>query len=191
MAVLYRFPAGPQAYTAGTAVTAAALTSGLVGVSLPQIPGGILQPGARLSLKANLEITSTSATPTCGLDFRFGPPGTAIGSELVLASQTGIAISATATAWNLTMVYDGTFRALATAGAANGVIHGSGWIFSSWNTGLTAVGTVYPLGATAAGRTVSTWNTAVAEQLDIGITLSIVTGTPSVVVTDFWGEVTG
>jgi hypothetical protein len=194
MATLWRFPAQPQPYTAGTAVTAAALTSGLVGVSLPQIPGGIITPGARLSLKANLEITSTSATPTCSLGFYFGAvtgSAIAIGSETLLGAASVIAISATATAWAATMTYDGTFRALATAGAANGVIHGSGWVFSGWNTGLTAIGTVYPLGNTAAGRTVSTYNTAVANQLDIGVTLTSVTGTPSVTVTDFWGELTG
>lgn len=194
MAVLYRFPAQPQPYTAGTAVTAAALTSGLVGVSLPQIPGGIITPGARLTLTANLEITSTSATPTCSLGFYFAAvtgSAIAIGSETLLGAATGIVISATATAWGAVMKYDGTFRALATAGAANGTIHGSGTVTSFWNTGLTAAGVVLPLGVTAAGRTVATWNTAVANQLDIGVTLTSVTGTPTVTVTDFWGEITG
>jgi hypothetical protein len=194
MAVLYRFPAQPQPYTAGTAVTAAALTSGLVGVALPVIPGGIITPGARLDLRAHLEITSTSATPTCSLGFYFGAvtgAAIAIGSEVLLGAATGIVISATATAWALTMQYNGTFRQLATAGAANGIIHGSGEVHSFWNTGLTAAGVVLPLGVTAAGRTVATYNTAVANQLDIGVTLTSVTGTPSVTVTDFWGEVTG
>lgn len=194
MAVLYRFVAGPQPYTVGTAVTAAALTSGLVGVALPEVPGGIIQPGARLVLQANLEITSTSAIPTASLGFYFGQvtgSAIAIGSETLLGAATGIAISATATGWAAIMRYDGTFRALATGGAANGTIHGSGTVTSFWNTGLTAAGVVLPLGATVAGRTVATWNTAVANQLDIGITLTSVTGTPTVTVTDFWGEITG
>ena len=193
MAVLYRFPAQPQPYTVGTAVTAAALTSGLGGMAIPQIPGGIIQPGARLSMRAHFEVTSTSATPTVTVDFRFGPPGTAIGTELVLAASPALVINVAATAWAGTMVYNGTFRQLATAGAANGIIHGSGEVHSFFHAsgGLAASALVFPMGITAAGRTVSTWNTSVAEQIDIGITLSSVTGTPSIVVTDFWGEVTG
>ena len=194
MATLWRWPAQPQTNTTGTAVTAAALTSGLVAVNLPVIPGGILTPGARLNMRAHLEITSTSATPTCSLGFYFAAvtgSAIAIGSETLLGAATGIAISASATAWAATMVYNGTFRALATAGAANGVIHGSGEVHSFWNTGLTAAGVLLPLGVTAAGRTVSTINTNVANQLDIGVTLTSTTGTPSVTVTDFWAEITG
>jgi hypothetical protein len=101
-----------------------------------------------------------------------------------------MAVSASATAWAFTAVYNGTFRALATGVSANGIIHGSGEVFSFMNTGLTATGVVYPLGITAAGRTVSTFPTQQPQQIDVGVTLSSVTGTPSVTISDVWVELT-
>lgn len=193
MATLWRFPLQPQPAAAGTAVTAASLTSGLGGVAVPQIPGGITTPGAHLMLRCHGEVTSTSATPTLVLSYYFGTVGTAIGSETVLAASAALNISASASAWPFTMVWNGTIRSLSTADTsqANGVIHGTGEVFSWFNTGLTGDGTLNPIPTTAALRTVSTWNTQVAQQVDIGITLSSTTGTPSVTITDFFAELTG
>lgn len=194
MAVLYRFPAGPQPYVAGSAVTGVtALTSGLVGTQVPVIPGGILQPGARICLRAHIEVTSTSSTPTLTLGFYFGPVNTAIGSEILLGATAALPISASATGFSGTMVYNGTVRALATGptAVANGTIHGSGEIFWFGSSGLTAAGAVYPLGATLAGRTVATYNDQVPQQLDIGITWSSSAGSDSATVTDFFAEITG
>lgn len=193
MATLWRWPLQPQPAAAGTAVTAAALTSGLAGVAVPQLPGGIYSPGARLSLRVTGEITSTSATPTCTLGFYFGAVGTAIGSETALAVSAALAISATATAWPFILEYDGTIRSLSAGDTsqANGVINGSGIAFWWGNVGLTGTGTPNPMPTTAAARTVSTLNTQVATQFDVGVTLSSTTGTPSVTITNFWGELTG
>jgi hypothetical protein len=57
--------------------------------------------------------------------------------------------------------------------------------------GLTGAPLISRLGATAASRTVSTLNTKQPQECDLGITLSSVTGAPSVTVTDFWAELTG
>lgn len=188
MAVLYRFPAGEQSPTAGAAVTAASLTAGTPDPP-PTIPGSILQNGARVSLRASLEITSTSATPTATLGFYAGAAAGAIGSAAVLGATSALAISASATAWQAILEYDGTIRTISKSVA---VINGAGIFYSWFATGLTgAPGTWGPFPLTAALRTVSTLNTSVAIQLDVGITLSSTTGTPSVVVTNFWGEVTG
>ena len=187
MATLYRWPAGEQSYAAGTAVTAAALTAGTPDPP-PVIPGGILQPGARVLLKATLEITSTSATPTCVLGFYAGATGGAIGSAAVLAVTAALAISASATAWECMLEYEGTIQKIS---KSVGVINGFGMSHSWWNVGLTGVPTIGITPQTAALRTVSTLNTRDPMQLDVGVTLSSVTGTPSVVVTNFWGEVTG
>jgi hypothetical protein len=191
MATLWAWPLQPQQNVAGNAVTAAALTSGLIGSQFPVLPGGIYQPGARLRLAAHGEITSTSATPTCALGFYFGAVAAAIGSETALCASTGLPISATATAWQFTMHYEGTFRTLATGVSANGVIHGQGYVLWFGNTGLTALGNVYPMPITAAARTVSTFNTQANTQIDVGITLSVTTGAPSVTITDFWAELVG
>jgi hypothetical protein len=191
MATLWAFPLQPQQNAAGTAVTAAALTSGLIGTEFPVLPGGIYQPGARLRLRAHGEITSTSATPTCTLGFYFGALAAAIGSETAICATTGLAISASAVAWPFTMVYNGTFRSLATGVSANGVLHGHGEVHWWGNVGLTGAASLNPMPITAAARTVSTFNTQAATQIDVGITLSSVTGTPSVTITDFFAELIG
>src|SRR5258708_16621871 len=100
MAQYWRFPALPPVRVAGTAVTAAALTSGLAGLTpspeLPALPP-INADGAKLTLEANIEVTSTSATPTVILGFYIGSVGQAIGSKTVIAVTAALPISATAT----------------------------------------------------------------------------------------------
>jgi hypothetical protein len=192
MAVLWRFPLQPQQNAAGTAVTGGtSLTSGLIGSEFPVLPAGVAVPGARLVLRAHGEVTSTSATPTVTLGFYFGTVGQAIGSETVLAASAGLAVLSTATAWPFTMIWNGTIRSLATGVSANGVIHGSGEVFWWGNVGLTGAASVNPMPVTAAARTVSSLNTQVNNQVDVGVTLSSATGTPSVTITDFWAELTG
>jgi len=191
MGQLWRFPLLPQPNVAGTAVTAAALTSGLLGAPVPVLPGGIYGDGARLSIRATGEVTSTSATPTVVLDFRMGAVGSAVASEtVVLAASSALAINVAATAWPFILEYDGTIRAVSTGVSANGVIHGQGKVFHGFGAagGLAAAFVVLPFPITAALRTVSTLNTQINNQLDVGITLSSVTGTPSVTITDFWAE---
>ncbi len=187
MATLYRWPAGEQSSSAGSAVTAASPTFGTPDPP-PVIPGSFLQNGAHVSLRAQVEITSTSATPTCTLGFYAGAVAGAIGSAAVLCVTTALAVSASATAWQCFLQYDGTIR---TISKSVGAINGSGLFFSLFNVGLTGTPVIGPMPQTAALRTVSTLNTQAAIQLDVGVTLSSTTGTPSVVVTNFWGEVTG
>ncbi len=187
MATLYRWPAGEQSSVAGAAVTAAALTAGTPDPP-PVIPGSVLQDGAHVFLRATIEVTSTSATPTLVAGFYAGAVGGAIGSAAVLAVTAALAINVAATAWALHLAYDGTIRTLS---KSVGVINGFG-ISHSWiNVGITGTPVIGIMPQTAALRTVSTLNTRDAMQLDVGLTLSSVTGAPSVVVTNFWGEVTG
>src|SRR5581483_5736275 len=135
MAVVWSYPVQPFDVTAGTAVTAAALTAGTPAPAPVMFP--IQQAGSMLRITANGEITSTSATPTCALGFYISAPGTAIGSATALAVSAGLAISASATAWPFMMKYEGTLRQLSTGSSSNGVIHGSGYVVWWGNVGLT------------------------------------------------------
>lgn len=191
MAQVWRFPLTPLPVGAGVAVTAAALTgSGIV--KLPQIPPSLLVEGGRLSLRATGELTSTSATPTVVLDFRLGAVGSAIGSKTaVLAASSALVISSTATGWPFIMTWDGTLRTLSPSA---GVIHGQGTVkvgFGTGTTGLTSALAEFPMPITAALRTVSNLNTSQVNEIDVGVTLSSVTGTPSVLITDLWAELSG
>jgi hypothetical protein len=177
-------PPTPMSNVAGAAVTAAALTAGT-----PQppyvIPGGTLDYGSKLILEADLEVTSTSVTPTLTVGFYIGAVGGAIGSAVLLAATQALPIAATETAWPVTVRWKGTIRTLS---ATAGVIQGSGESLNP--TSLTAW-TSAPFPATAAARTVSTLNTSQNNQLDVGITLSSTTGTPSVTCTGFYARVDG
>lgn len=184
MQTIWSAPVGPLSSAAGTAVTAAALTAGTP-VPAPIIPGGTLQLGSRLMLEADLEITSTSATPTVTLAFYIGSVGGAIGSATLIAATGANAISATATAWPIKLRYRGTIRTLSGSAA---VIQGTGE--QLYGSSLTAWVTT-PFPATASARTVSTLNTQQNNQLDVGITLSATTGSPSVTVTGFYAEILG
>lgn len=188
MATLWRFPAMPMVAGTGTAVTAAALTSALAGLNeLPALPP-IDVPGAKLTIEANLEITCTSVTPTCTLGLYIGTVGQAIGSKTLISAGPALAISASATAWACHLRWVGTWRTLSSTA---GVLHGAGYIESGFSTGLSADMPTYPIPITAAARTTSTLNTKQYNELDLGVTLSVTTGSPSVTCTDFWAELTG
>jgi len=187
MAVVWRYPLQPMPSATGTNVTAAALTSGLGGLPVPQLPP-ITMPGSRLVLEAEGYITSTSSTPTCVLSFYIGSIGQAIGSKTLIAATAALAISASASSWPFHMRYSGTFRTLSPSA---GVIEGFG-IADWWgNVGLTGAGSQNPMPTTFAARTVSTLNTDQVNELDVGITLSATTGTPTVNIADFWAELSG
>jgi hypothetical protein len=181
----WRYPLAPIASGAGTAVTAAALTSGLGGLPIPQLPP-LDRPGGRLIVEAQLEHTSTSATPTVVLSIYLGSVGQAIGSKTLVAASSALAISASATAWPIMVYYSGRFRTLSPSA---GVIYGQGWI--KQGSALTTFNAPVPFPITAALRTVSTLNTDQTNEVDFGITLSSVTGTPSFTVTDFAAEYSG
>jgi len=176
--VLWTAPAGNLAGNTGTAVTAAALTSGTP-QPLPQIPGGTLDPGTELDLEADFEVTSTSATPTVVFSFYIGSVGQAIGSKTLIAATSALAISASETAWPSKVRYRGKITAV---GASAGAIRGTGECLKA--TSLTAW-TSTPFPVTQALRTVSTLNTQQTNELDVGITLSSTTGSPSVTCTRF------
>lgn len=184
MAVLWSYPVAPLSPVAGVAVTAAALTAGTP-LPAPIIPGGVLIPGSKLYLEADLEMTSTSATPTLTLAFYIGAVGGAIGSATLIAATGANALTATTTAWPIKLRYTGTIRTLSPSA---GVIQGTGE--QLYGSSLTAWATT-PFPATSAARTVSTLNTNQNNQLDVGITLSATTGSPSVTVTGFYAEVRG
>src|SRR5258708_8347136 len=189
MAIMWRYPLQPLESGAGTAVTAAALTAGLGGLTLPQLPP-VGTPGARLSLKATGELTSTSAPPTVILGFYIGSVGQAIGSKAVIAASAALVINVAATAWPFIMYWDGTIRSLSPT--ARG-LHGQGYVKTGFTsaTGLTAAFIYNPMPITPPLRPLSTVNNDQTNALDVGITLSSVTGTPSVTITDMWAELSG
>src|SRR5258708_22236978 len=189
MAIMWRYPLQPLESGAGTAVTAAALTSGLGALPVPQLPP-VGTAGARLSLRCTGEITSTSATPTVILGFYVGSVGQAIGSKAVIAVSAALAINVAATAWPFIMYWDGTIRSLSPTA---GVLHGQGGVKSGFGAagGLSAAFVETPIPITAALRTLSTVNNDQTNEIDVGITLSSVTGTPSVTITDMWAELSG
>jgi hypothetical protein len=190
MAVRWSFPPSRLAAAAGPAVTAAALTAGtpLADGEPPVIPGGLAEGGMKLRLAADIEVTSTSATPTLIAGFYLGAVGGAIGSAAVLGVTGALVISASATAWLLRLSYLGSFR---TFGSGAGVIYGAGESKSWINVGITGAPVIGIIPQTAALRTVSTLNLNQNNQLDVGLTLSSVTGSPSCTVQDFAAELIG
>ena len=189
MAQVWRFPCQPMPIAAGIAVTAAALTgSGLA--KLPQVPSSLLVEGGRLSVRANLEASCTTTGSTGVVALYGGLPGTAIGSKVLIAASPALSFATGAAAWPAFLTYDGTFRALS---ASAGVLHGQGTYKSghvAGGGGLAVALTEFPLPITAALRTVTVL-TAQNIELDIGITMSATTGTPSLTVTDLWAELSG
>jgi hypothetical protein len=189
MATLWRWPLTPQASAAGVAVTAAAPTGS--GISpLPQLPAFVYQPGCHLFLRATGEVTSTSATPTVVLGFYFGATGSAIGSKAQSFVTAALAINVAATAWPFILEFDGTVRAV--SGSA-GAVHGQGICYQGFGAagGLSAALVPLPFPVTAAARSVATFNSMQNLEIDVGVTLSSVTGTPSVTVTDLWCDASG
>lgn len=178
MAVLWTYPASQAGLSAaaGTAVTAAALTAGTP--TPPPILPPIQLPGVRLRVHAHLEMTSTSATPTLTMGIYLGGVGGTIGSATVLGITPANALSASASSWPIKLFWEGTFRNLGTAVTMHGCgeqLYGSS--LTAWTTS--------PFPVTLAGRTTAaTINTEQSNQLDIGITLSSTTGSPSIVVTE-------
>ncbi len=185
MAQQWRYPLSPIVAGSGTAVTAAALTSGLGGLPLPQLQP-VDRPGGRLIIEAQLEHSSSSATPTLTLGLYIGSVGQAIGSKTLLAASSALALSASAAGWPIMLYYSGKFRTLSPSA---GVIYGQGWI--KQGSALTTFSAAVPFPVTQALRTVSALNTDQVNELDIGITLSATTGAPSVTVTDFSPEYSG
>jgi len=190
MAQVWRFPLLPFPTGAGVAVTAAALTgSGLV--KLPQIPASLLVEGARLSVRATLEASCTTTGSTATIELRGGAVNTAIATKLQIAAISSVSFATGAAAWPGIFTWDGTFRSL---GTSTGTIHWQGTYKSGHvaaGGGLTAALVEFPFPGTAAARTMSTLVVAQNIELDIGITMSATTGTPSLTVTDLWAELSG
>lgn len=177
MAVLFAWPPAPMSSSAGSAVTAAALTAATPPPP-PIIPAGLIIPGAEIIMEADLEGTTTG-TPNLTIGFYIGSVGGAIGSATLIAATAANAMTASWSAWPVKLRYRGTFRTLS---ASAGVIQGTGELL--YPTSLTAW-TSSPFPTTAAARTVSTLNTQQNNQLDVGVTLSTTTGSPSVTCTGF------
>jgi hypothetical protein len=188
MATLWRFPLQPTNVAAATPATGAigtTLQTATAGLPLPQLPP-IFQPGGRLILECNGEITTTSATPTLIAGFYIGSVGQATTSKTALAITTTMALPSSVTAGPFIMYYSGTIRGL---GPSAGVIHGQGYCLVG--SSLTAFNAASSLPVTQALRTVSTLDLSQTNELDIGITFSSNTGTPSITITDFWADLSG
>jgi hypothetical protein len=162
----------------GPSVTAASPTADPI-----IVPAYLLEKGCRLILDAQGVLTSTSATPTVILGFYYG--GTA---GVALAVSAAMAINVAATAWPWMMHWEGKVRAT----GATGSIKGMGRLSSGFGAsgGLSAAFDDRPIPITDALRTV-TIDTTTRKQLSVGCTLSSVTGTPTVICTDFAAEIRG
>lgn len=190
MAQVWRFPCTPLPNAAGAACTAAALTASGIN-PLPQIPATLLTEGSRLSVRANLEASCTTTGSTAVVALYGGAVGSAIGSKTLIAASGTLSFATGAASWPAFLTYDGTFRGLSSTA---GQIHGSGTYKSGHiaaGGGLAVALIEYPLPVTLALRTVSTLNTSQNIELDIGITMSATTGTPSLLVTDLWADLSG
>jgi hypothetical protein len=185
MAQRWRYPLTPSQGGAGTAVTATGPTSGFGAQTLPQLPP-LDVPNGRLVIEAQLEQTWATTGGTVTVDLRIGTVGQAIGSKTVLAASSALSIAAGAAAWPLMLYWSGRFRTLSPSA---GVVYGQGWI--KQGTSLTAFATPVPFPVTQALRTVSTLNTDQVNELDLGITLSTTTGSPSITMTDYSAEYSG
>lgn len=186
-AVLWSGPPSEAAVGSGSAVTGT--TSLTAGTPQPPfvVPAGTFVLGSKLRLDAEMEVTSTSATPTIITGFYMGAVGGAIGSAAILGVTGGLAVSASASAWLIRLRYIGTIRTM----GSSGTIHGNGSAENWAAAGLTGTtAAVWPLPITQALRTV-TVNTTQNNQLDVGITLSSSLGSISVTVTDFFAELIG
>jgi hypothetical protein len=185
---LWSAPVGPLNSTSGTAVTAAALTDGSPSPPII-VQNGLLNVGTEMRIRAHGELTSTSATPTVVFSLIWNTPSTAIGSGVVIAATGALAISASQTAWPWMLEWDGEIRALSTsAGGNTGSVNGMGKFHMG--TSLTAYGSPFAFPTTKALRTVSI-DTSINKAVQLGITLSVTTGTPSVTVDDLIVELLG
>lgn len=186
--VLWSAPVGPLGIASGPAVTAAALTDG----SPPPpavIEAGMLSPGTEMRVRAHGEYTCSSATPTLTLGVYWGTPGAAISGAVVIASGITAVLSASAASWPWMLEWDGEFRGLSTgAGGNTGSINGMGKIHLGSSLTAFAVPIAFP--ATKALRTVAL-DTSVNKTVMLGITLSSVTGSPSVTCDDLIAELLG
>jgi len=183
--VLWSSPIGPMSAAAGGSVSAAALTAGTP-VPVPIIPGGTLAVGTRLVVDVDLEYSSsTGVSSNLTVGIYLGSVGGAIGSAVLVAATAATALASSAAAWPIKLRYKGTIRALSPSAAS---IQGTGELL--FPSSLTAWATS-PFPATAAARIVSTLNSQQNNQLDVGITLSATTGSPSVTCTGVYAEVLG
>lgn len=184
MAQQWRYPATPIPSGAGTPVTGAALTSGLGGLPLPQLPP-VDRPAGRLIIEAQIEASWPSTGGTVVLAVYLGAVGQAIGSKTLIAATASLSVASGAAAWPIMVRYSGRFRTLSPSA---GVIYGQGEVLLG--SSLTAWATS-PFPGTQALRTVSTLNTDQVNEIDFGITPSSATGTPSFTLADFAAEYSG
>lgn len=166
-------PVPPMAFSDGPAGTAAAL-SDISPLPLRNLGQVSPVPGSCIRINASGSVTSSSATPTCILGLYLGTQGS-IGTAAVLAATPALAISASAASWPWIIDWEGEIRAIGSTGS----MVGQGTVTWGGNTGLAADMANFPMPVTAAGRVVAV-NFLATCQLMIGVTLSSVTGAPSV-----------
>lgn len=181
-------PIGNLNSASGGAVTATSVTDGTPDPSII-LPAGLISVGTEMRVRAHGEYTSTSSVPTLTIGVYWAAPGTAIGSAVVIAAASAVALNASATAWPWMLEWDGEFRALTTkAGGATGSVNGMGKLHMPSSLTAFTAPTAFP--NTKALRTVSL-DTSVNNKIMLGITLSATTGSPSFVVDDMVVELLG
>jgi len=175
-------PVPPMNSASGPAVTAAALTDASPAPPVI-VPGSMLELGTELRIRAHGEFTLASGSPTCVFGLYWGGiAGVVIAASFAVTLPVG-------TGWPWMLEWDGECRGQSTvAGGNTGSVNGQGKLHMS--TSLTAFAAPTALPLTKALRTVAI-DTSLNKVLSLGVTLSTVTGTPSVTCDDLVVELLG
>jgi len=179
---LWSAPVGPLNNASGPAVTAAALTDASPAPPII-IPAGLLNVGTELRIRAHGEFTVASGTPACIFGLYWG------GIAGVVLTATASLTLPVGTGFPWMLEWDGEVRGLSTsAGGNTGSVNGQGKFHLGAT--LSTYGTVAAHPITKALRTIAL-DTSVNKIVALGVTLSTVTGTPSVTCDDLIVELLG
>ena len=188
MALRWSYPPAEQGYVDGPTASTAALVDITPGSQPPQIPP-VWERGMRLRVHAHGWATSGSATPTFTMGLYLAAPAVLIASALVLSITGNCPLPAAVTqgGWLLDGVWE--CRALSTpASATAGQLAGRGRVLPP--SSLTAFGADQSMPATYAGRLLS-FNSTLQQNLLLGVTLSAITGSPSIACEQLTAELIG
>jgi hypothetical protein len=176
---LWSAPVPPLGVVSNSAAVAAALTD-----YSPQetvIPGGLLNVGTRIRLRASGSYVTSAATATPTWGFYLTNAGSTLtaGTSLALAVTAAQTVANTASAsWPWSMEWDGQVRAVSTAAAASAVYFGQGKYYPPV-TNISTFAAPQAMPITLALRTVTQvaggGNTQLGQMVSVGIFPNVTT----------------
>jgi hypothetical protein len=187
MPVRWTFPPAALASADGPTASAVATTD-ITPLPVAGIPP-IWEPGMRIRIHAHGWVTTSSTTPTLGLQLNLAKPGTAFASgTLLVATALTAMVIATNAQWLLD--YWGRVTQVSTpATPTNGQINGRGRYLPAAT--LTTYAADQPVPITHAARLSAGFDTTSQQNVLIAAALSSLTGTPNVVCEDLTVELIG